>query len=134
MARKWIKHHPKSSKYKKKIYWQRHKILPIRLRPKAVGTAWISSAEKVHGPRIEKPDKFKNLYTENQDWIEKRKHHITNYNIFKHAKLPNSSKLKVGTLKKTGQLAIQSVITPVKDWKRLSLPPYKRKGSIGRLI
>lgn len=101
-------------------------------RPKGIGTAWESKTGNIHGPRVKSPELFKSVYNLPQKWVHERKRHIQNYNIIKKAKLPSSTKVKIGTLKDDG-LAIQSFITPKKDWINVSVLPHKRKGSIGKL-
>ena len=107
----------------KQRYWVGEK----RRIPQKVGTLWYGQYF-IHGPRYKKPLEFidKRVYIVNQDWAEKR-HLIVPKSIptkikqfaqKEELKLPKDYKdkmrLKVGTLKKTKKLGIQSFITPIK--------------------
>lgn len=110
----------------------------IRHIPQKLGTTWMGTEGKyIHGPRILSPNLFKyGPYDWSQKYTKKRQKHIINWEIMKKAHLPPSTKLKVGGLKKSQNsknLAIQSFLTPKKDWRIVSVPPYKRKKSIGKL-
>lgn len=105
-------------------YWVGRKI------PQAIGTLWHGK-DFIHGPRYKKPSEFidKRVYIVKQDWARKR--HLTvpktipkRINRFAQKEelhLPKNYRedirLKVGTLKKTKKLGIQSFITPIKQIK-----------------
>lgn len=101
-------------------YWVGRKI------PQQIGTLWHGQ-DFIHGPRHKKPSAFtdKRVYIVNQDWAGKRHLDVPKsipIKIKKFAQkeelnLPRDYKdkirLKVGTLKKTKKLGIQSFITPI---------------------
>lgn len=80
-----------------------------------IGSFWMGEEDTfLHGPRQRKPEDFrktkegKSIWIEDQDWARKR-------HLSWRVKLPKSSRIKIGTLEKEGNLGIQSFITPVKD-------------------
>lgn len=104
-------------------------------RPKKIGSHWVGEEKKfVHGPRILDPDKFKyGPYNWSQSYARKRKKQVVNWDIIEKSKLPKSTKLKIGGLKNSKgekNLAVQSFITPLKEWKKVNVPPYKKEGVI----
>lgn len=101
-------------------------------RPQKIGSYWVDQKKKnVHGPRLAGPNEFERLYLESQDWVNKRKNSIDNYTKLKRVRLPESTRIKIGIPKKNKQvLRIQSFITPIKDWKNVGIPPYKKQGEV----
>lgn len=73
--------------------------------PQEKGSKW-KTERYIHGPRVRKPEDFQKIYLVSPDWAEKRR--------LKLIKKPSEiTKVKVGTLKKTGELAVQSYLTHV---------------------
>ena len=121
---------PKSRIYKKyktrkkggQGYWVGRK----RKIPQRIGTLWHGQ-DFIHGPRYKKPSDFvdRKSYIVNQDWARKRHliipksfpNKVKRFAQKEDLRLPKNYKkemrLKVGTLKKTKKLGIQSFITPI---------------------
>lgn len=77
-------------------------------RPTALGSHWISKKGIFHGPRVMKPEEFKSFFIKDPEWAKKNNKRIQNYKVIKGKRLPKDTKLKIGTLKGTKKLAIQS--------------------------
>lgn len=79
--------------------------------PQKLGTRWVSSGGRfVHGPRVRRPKEFVRIYLVSPEWARER-----------HVRMPGKPRgvvrVKVGTLKKTGKLATQSYLVPIRKSK-----------------
>lgn len=103
-------------------YWVGRK----RNIPQGKGTLWHGQ-DFIHGPRYKKPLEFEDnkFYIVTQDWAKSRHlsipktipMQVKKFALKENLTLPKSYKnkmrLKVGTLKDTNKLGIQSFITPI---------------------
>lgn len=94
------------------------------------GEFWIGKGKdaNIHGPRVKQPDKFKKVYVVPQEWARKRGLKLIEG-------LPKESKVKVGTLKSSNDLAVQSYMTSIKHSDALvNSLPHKTVKPLLRLL
>jgi hypothetical protein len=116
--KKLVPHTAKSKRYKQKTWLQKHVVKHPKMG------AWNTN-RFIHGPRIKQPTQFKYIFIEDIEKAKRQhlalpKQQLKKIEIYadKHElTLPKSwkekVKIKVGTLKKTGKLDVQSTLTPV---------------------
>lgn len=93
--------------------------------PQKVGTLWYGK-DFIHGPRQRNPEDFSRIYSVDRDFAIKRhvkipkirNERIVNFAKKEKLRLPKNyrkrQKLVIGQLKKSKNLAVQSILTPIK--------------------